>query len=334
MAGPNPTPLKVWAAGSMAKSINANLPDFQTDIQLTTATYNVTSGLHEGIGPRYGFAPIPGQMDDEALATGALPGLLRYDTTGISANTHTWTRVGANSLYAYRFRGAGSTGIAATSTYYAYTVTYTTTLQADTYYDVLLTSTFPNNFTVQDSDISAGLQYFGAAQILDDIGFAAPSLMCEKLIPTGTTWASESVFASAQQAALLNLTQASGTQTPWLSACPFTITGTDVAMNWIVGGQTGATPSSTLAPSLNLACYLASGGVQVSAGIPASFNYGNFPLTSRTLTFYCLANDNTANIEYTATVQASTSLYEPMYTNTTATANVNMTGVTVTKSGV
>ena len=60
--------------------------DFQADLQLSSDSSNMTLGTTEGIGPRYGIVPVPGQQ-------------LRNGTSGLEANSN--TRVSGITAYSW-----------------------------------------------------------------------------------------------------------------------------------------------------------------------------------------------------------------------------------------
>ncbi len=62
--------------GTQAKGVNNFSPKISTEITWTNDVNNVTCGIRQGVGPRYGAAPIPGQSDTEALVTGQNNGIM------------------------------------------------------------------------------------------------------------------------------------------------------------------------------------------------------------------------------------------------------------------
>jgi hypothetical protein len=66
--------LKRWQS-FMSKGLSLFTPDFTEDITLAPTSYNVVQGIRQGMGPRFGMSPIPGQCSSEAAA-GACAGLL------------------------------------------------------------------------------------------------------------------------------------------------------------------------------------------------------------------------------------------------------------------
>jgi len=69
--------LTKFPGSTLDGGINVFTPDFTADLQMDLETFNVSQGIHQGMGPRYGMSPIPGQSDTVAIAAYAthLPGM-------------------------------------------------------------------------------------------------------------------------------------------------------------------------------------------------------------------------------------------------------------------
>lgn len=64
-----------FKSGAMDKGIDVYAPDFDSEFHFDESSYNLTSGINKGVGPRYGFAPIANHADTEAISGSELPGL-------------------------------------------------------------------------------------------------------------------------------------------------------------------------------------------------------------------------------------------------------------------
>lgn len=53
--------------------------DFPPDFDLHEDSYNISSGIQHGLGPRYGITPIPGHSDQETAAAPKLGGLMKAE---------------------------------------------------------------------------------------------------------------------------------------------------------------------------------------------------------------------------------------------------------------
>lgn len=304
--------LDLWQAGTLAKGVNVNSPDFQVDIELTAATVNATSGIFQGIGPRFGMAPIPGQSDNETPGTGQCPGIMRANLTGFGMSNNaetpnTWTLSKVFAIYPIRIGGAGSAAnLAAINTYYLAVIGYTTNVQSGLYVDTVLLSTVTSNVYVQSSAIYAGLASTG----VDNINFA---------ITAGETvlWLTGEFTqnTASKVTTVLNLTKLPSTSTNFVSSSFFSVPGVEVPMQWMAG-MVSAGGSSTQPSTISLyRVALSSPGNCISGGgIPPSFNRQNFPMTPRTATEWAIkANGDWNNIGWTVKGTASTHIYEPMY---------------------
>ncbi len=315
--------LQRFKAGGMAKSVNVNTPDFQEDLQFDGDTINMTSGIQQGIGPRYGMAPIPGHNDQEAVASGKFAGLMRYEL-GQALLSETWLRTGVFAIYPMRFGGPIDTGqLNTVSTYYVVLIAYTTSKLAGTFFDALLISNVPGSYQHQSTKFYDGLPYTTANQLLEQ-GY--PVLDVE-LTQQGAT-------INEKVATLLNLTSIGSVK--FVSSTPFSISGVEVPMNWMVG-EAKTTGGVTTAPSIGLIKVamtgLSNGGTAfATAGWPPSFNYQNFPLSSRSVSVYALDAQGNQNIDYTAVFKASTSIFLQALTDGSSITNIDLSGVTAVKN--
>lgn len=308
--------LDLWQAGSLAKSINVNQPDFQSDVQLTDATVNATSGIVEGIGPRYGFAPIPGQMDQETVVSGQLPGIMRAELglplTGASG---TWERVGIFGIYPIRM-GGPTTSLGTINTYYVALIAYTTTVEAGIFLDTLFLGTTPTTaIQAQEALISAGLFSTGAQFK------AVYTAGLDSLYLIGST-----------QQSILNFAQLTA-GTTFVSSTSFSISGSEIPMQWVAGKVNISQGGATTAPSLSLA-YLDLNAQAVSGGVPPSFNYGNFPLSPRNASVFALDLHYNQNIDYTVSFTASTNIFKPLYFDNPLNffTQIDLSAITATKT--
>ena len=80
--------LKLDRHGSegMAKGINTNPPELTATVILHPDSVNLTSGIQQGIGPRYGFSTIPGQHHNTAPAGGRCNSAVRSEAAATDAD--------------------------------------------------------------------------------------------------------------------------------------------------------------------------------------------------------------------------------------------------------
>jgi hypothetical protein len=310
-------PLKLNQAGSMSKGINENQPDFQMDLQLTDNTVNVTSGIVEGIGPRYGFAPIPGHMDQEVpTPVGETPGIMRaeisFKQTSVSG---TWQRTNIYGIFPFSLRGDSvNNPVDEVDTYYAIVLGYTTSVESGTFLDVLLISTATSQILSRSSNIFNGIAYAGSS--IYNAGINSGGLAV-------------SMLQNGNQATLLNLTNIGPVN--FLSSTSFSVSGTAVPMNWMAGNP-GGTGTATTIPPIILNGFLSfsngSGTFDCAEGGPPSFVYGNFSRLNRTVYAYGLNSSNNLISYYQATFSPTTSNYLPLQLDNSDVVSINLSGVT------
>lgn len=332
--------LDLFQGGSLAKSIDVHLPDFQADIQLTGNTVNATSGIVEGIGPRYGFSPLAGHMDREAAASGNFPGLMLFET---GTNNYTpatfWHRRGIFAIIPLTLKQPGDTGnIAVSETYYAYVVSYLNGVYGGMFMDVLLGATIPSSFIEHASNITSGLQYAGLDSVTSQVtSLTMPTLIDEKIVVPNSVNTTISNLVTGTgglrdvlSRLLINSDIHSALPNTLTTAAAFSVTGPDIPMKWLLGGKT-TTPDATHPPDLQLS-YYAPGTPTYSCGIPSQFNYGNFPQNTRLITVYTLAQTAYGGITYQVNAAVTTSVYLPDYLESSSTA-FDGSSFTWTKTG-
>lgn len=320
MAGPK---LDEWNAGSLAKSVNSHLPDFQSDLQLDNTTVNVTSGVREGIGPRFGFAPIPGHMDQEAPVGLKLPGLMRSELGYQIPTSIDQFRRGVHGVVKFVFNIPTKNP---SQSYYVWVVTFTD--NTVTYIDVLLSS-LPDLFSLRgvqqiqaSSNIYDGLQYFG--NFFTQGGSIALNSSAELSFElVGSAGHTLQKVVSFEQ-----LTQIDP-NLRFSSVTPFSISNPKVSMPWVYGLESGALPDATHAPSVSL---FSGGIVSYTFGLPSEFNTQDFPKNERSLVVYGLDNSYAQTLEYSLQFNANSSIYLPTYMeDVSVNTNMDFSGVTATK---
>lgn len=91
MSKPNKPPYMVE---DMRLGMSLNNIDLSPDLRLTANTLNVSTGIYEGLGPRYGMAPLPGHnhSDTTGLTTTDYPGVELSEQAVASLNTNGLTK--------------------------------------------------------------------------------------------------------------------------------------------------------------------------------------------------------------------------------------------------
>lgn len=300
--------LDKFEAGSLTKSLNVHTPDFQTDIQLSSTTVNLTSGLQEGIGPRYGMTPLPGHHDREAPAAGKAPGFAAAEPGDLityrkAIGSYVSSRTKNFGIFPIKMRGDGSVlDVTKTYTFYAVLVG----LQDNNGYlvDALLLSTYngPQNgnsivSSVPSSDLRDGLPYTGPS-IANN---GSPAALNISLVP-GSSY--------TNLANLLSI----DSSTVYVSATPFSASGIEVPMKWLgtIATSNGDASHVGKMAAMSVGFSGVSLGYKAGGGIPPAFNYGNFSQSLRGINVFCLDSYGDSNADFTGTITPTTTNYLPL----------------------
>lgn len=283
--------LQKFSAGTLNKGVDSQQMQFLPVVLIDPDSYNMTTGIQVGSGPRYGISTIPGMADNETIAGTRLPGLRAAEGTpsqGFSGRLKV--------LAVYPIKLPDPSNIALKVTAYAWLVT---TVQSGTeYFDIVLSSTYAAGFESISTAIYAGLGYtsYGTNTTLNYFGEAyAP------------------VSGSRNAALVSNLVYAGG---KFLSSAVIAVTGTNVATQWLFGealaaGDATHAPSAGFHKSTSLQLYNGTAG-SLAGGVPSEYNLGNFTTTPRNLVVWGLLNTGNLNLQYTVIVPTpTTSIYKP-----------------------
>ncbi len=307
----------------MEKGVDTFAPDITADLELDIATYNVTSGINQGLGPRYGMAPIPGQADSETVGATTPPGLMRSEA---AANTVGLTyRYKVYACFPIRLRSADlSTYVSA----YAWVIARK---PASTWYlDVVFTSTYTAG--------SPGY-YSNVAGIQNGLSADMPTILAVPGVEASATYENwplygglpfqDSVSMETNMQGLLTM----ASEEQYVAAAAVTITGRDIPAQWLFGG-TVSTPTLTLAPSVNLWLAPDSGVAPgIACGVPPEWQTGTFKKTTRSVVMYCLDAQTAPLMSYRSSYVATTTVYKPAPRMSSTIRNIDTTGQTWTKIG-
>jgi hypothetical protein len=316
-----------FQSGSLAKTIDVHLPDFQEDIQYDGTTVNVTSGLNEGIGPRYGFSPIPGQMDAEAVATGNFAGLLKAETSWVGSST----RQNIYAIIPLVLGGCDSAAnLANKQLYYAVVLGHLTyAFSGKLLLDVVFLGTnfTSTNVIMQQSPyIYSGLGYPGTEDYTSIPIFA-------ELLQTNLAYDPYYITAIANLGTILG-------STTFVAATAFSVSNPEIDNNWVAGVTSyGSANGATTAPSIEcLTPYTfsypsQSRTAQAFFGVPSDPVTGNFTTGQHTVTVYALTSVGAQNIDYSASFLASTSIFQPNFNfEQILNPEINLSSVTASKT--
>ncbi len=223
--------LSKWPAGPMNKGVDVFDRDFHPELGFSFDTYNVTSGVYLGVGPRYGMAPMPWHSTAAARVSPAAPGFLEAETN-TSRRRRRLFKIWALRMY--------SLDADAQATLYA--VLYSREDATRGYHvDVAMLGTDAeagSGSIILSADIRSGIHlptlWDGkASNEYERIGYEA--------VPAGFA-AIDKLYNAINNAAI------SSTRT-FVSSCLFSASGRDVPMQWMVGEATG-TASAVRAPNI------------------------------------------------------------------------------------
>ncbi len=308
-----------FPGGSPAKGVSNFTPSIGSEITWTQDTFNVTCGIVEGVGPRYGMAPIPGQMDEETLSANQLPNLIVSETT--SGAIRLVSRQRCFGILPFKLNNVDFTN---QITQYAYLVGSGDVNSMA----VGLTwgSTYNGTYLTYVNDIRAGLH--GLWTPLLGI---APSYPMYELVPLATA----TTAGNVADVVLLNELNETDVLLKAMSFDSISITGQDNPMRFCLG-KTIVDPDATHGPQPNF--WLSSGYAgsrpNINCGLPPEYNSKTFRTNLRSLLFLCYANTGAkVDMWYVHNIYPTTSTFLTGYRIDTTNKNIDLTGNTGTKSG-
>ncbi len=305
--------LEKFSAGTMDKGIETQQMQLLPVLLLDMDTYNLTQGIQQGLGPRYGISTIPGQNDSETLSGSRLPGLLGAEAANAApyfarrrkvyaalplSIQHPTTNV-ATKVMAFLIEGGASTQ----------------------YLDVSICSTV------------SGVTETISPQIYD--GFASPSSDTTAIVTAGTIYA-EAIppdAAGSRDTPLLTYLQSSSSRN-YASSVAASVSNGFTPIRWFMGGAATA-GDATHAPNVILqkaAGVFKPGAtpVNVYCGVPSEFNIGNYRTTPRRVKIYTLDVTGGFNIEYSLTFTPSSTNVIPDKKGASSTV-LNFSAITANK---
>lgn len=314
--------LKKFIAGTMDKGIQVNTSSFQTDLVLDLDAYNVTQGIHLGLGPRQGISPLPGQSDTETLvaATGRLPGLMKAEEgNGVGYFTDRRKILGIVRL------NTSWIGVSPANYYFMVVIDANGNLDASPISKAANASLIPVLF----SDLARGGLSQNAANS-SDYNRIFGALPLAEMVAADTT---------NSKSANLQLALRSSTGVNYASIATLSVSGGSIPMQWYVGDIVTA-PDATHAPSLSLWGILdglkdLDGNLTpVNLGLPSEFVFPfRLSPTPRNMFIYPLKNDATSSLMYySVSVVANSGNFIPG--PCVQQINLLLSSTTATKSGV
>lgn len=295
--------LKKMSAGVIEMGVDAFTPDFTPELGLTVNSYNLMTGINQGTGPRYGMSPIPGH---NVVAAGASEGLRGTEAgTGslfnrskflafLSIKLNDYATQDIQSDYLLWFLGHDTTSAALGAI-------KTTTLALN---EVSAGSTY-------QSSIESSLSEPFWRQLAIDTNAYASVIVRRALRSTPN---SQTVDEYVKDALKVD----SGLY--YCSSAAMSISGKKIPNKWVVGKKvTNGAANTTAIANMNLSF--------LRAGLPSSWQLGNFDLSPRALKFYNFDGTQLLQGFIYAAYQMQAGTFIPTFNQDTASASFALTGV-------
>jgi hypothetical protein len=275
--------IQKFSAGTMDKTIEVQKMQLLGELLLDSDSYNLTAGIQQGLGPRYGLSPIPGQADAEVISGTRMPGLRAAEGVPAAGYSNR-LKVLAILPMSLGKSSAPSTKVGT----YLFVVTRTG-------------ETIDTPLASLTTDISAN--------IYDGLPFPVTDLNSTTYYPYFTSEAIPSQAGSRAVPFASAYAYTSGKY--YASATIMSVSGADVPLRWYVGGA-ATKGDATHAPDLILQKAGDIPGpnpftlVPINLGIPSEYNLQNYNQKTRSLNIFTIrdasggaANAGEFNTQYT-----------------------------------
>ncbi len=284
--------LTKFSAGTMDKGVDSQKMQLLPEVLIDPDSFNMTTGIQIGAGPRYGFSTIPGMADNETITGTRLPGLRAAEGTpaqGFSGRQRV--------LGVYAIKLPSPADITTKITTYAWLVS---TVQSSVeYLDIVLSSTYASGYESITSSIYDGLGYtsYATATVLNYFAEAYAPVSASRVAPLRA-----------------NLTYTNANN--YLSSIVMAVTGANVPTQWLFGealaaGDATHAPSVGLHKSTSLQLYNGAAG-SLAGGVPSEYNLGNFTTTPRNIMVWGLLATGNSNLQYSVVIPTPTAaIYKP-----------------------
>lgn len=310
-----------FIGGAMDKGIQLFSSAIDVNISWASDVFNVTSGIRQGVGPRYGISPLPGQFS--AIA----PASLQYNNLERSTGT-------AGSGLTYRQKIYAIYHSAQMGGWYAVIGVFRDSkLSFDVVFTAYETGT-PSGYTYPLASFVGGWSQSGYVN-RPDTGTPTPAYRIGEYL----TWPKAPMYRTEFQ----NYFTLTNNNT--VSSAYFNITGKDIPYQWMLGVQT-TVPTATTTPGVGfgVTSFPTGGGnvasLNILLGVSTRFNVLEQRVkgTPRAITFYCKNDAGSPTITYQAHVDdtflsaasglGSTQVYAPITSGVTKYGGTGYSGVT------
>lgn len=282
----------------VSKGLAPNKSNFSPHFVQSQNSTNLTSGIQQGIAPRYGMSPIPGQSHTDS-PTNAPTGLMQSESNGGSNRFINRTKVmGLIPVTLGSYADVTQKKIS-----YCWLV-----VDSSNYLSFVFNSNFGSGAFQHINDIAAGIQpsdmalYSSPASFLDPVVLRFP-------LRSSTSLTDLQNFLQVNP----NLFYSSFTS--------LTVSGKDVPMHW-AGGRavTVGDANTTALPNFVKPDPLASNNHYM--GIPSFFNTRNFKDSVRQMTFYNMDISGALIREYQYSVSPSSSVFSASFNQDNSAPNI------------
>ena len=295
--------LTKFEANNLSTGVAAFTSDFSPDIRFSMDTKNVTTGIRQGVGPRFGMAPIPGQADT-AGAAGSCASIRQSEA---ASGPQYLNRVKYFGCYYVNLGTAADVSV--NRGHFAWVVGKSDHL------DVVVgaTATSSTNSTI-DPEIVSGLP-------VPNTDWATPTTYG---IPAFWEVYGSSYGSGLPGAGIVKTILSVDSSKFWLSSASISTAGKVVKYNYLAGRVT-AQPSGTTPPQVNLV----DGSLTVPQsmtslfGIPSSINSGTVSTTPRSVKIHSFDLYQANEYCYQFDGFKNTAVYIPSRTFDYSIANTN-----------
>lgn len=309
--------LRIFDAPNLTVGVEVFSSPLSATLRLDPNTKNVSTGINQGVGPRYGMAPLPGHNDNEAAGSPAtrLPGCRRSEevvTGGLNSRVKIFAVFPIDLGIATDFKTRKN--------HYAWIVGRS--FGSQTRLDLIIGSTLnPGAYYDHSPNIAAGLypdSISSLQQPYEPLAELVSTLNSGKFddLETLLTFIGDPNF---------------------LSAAVASISGKAVPCKTMVG-RTTSTPGATTAPNINFnlipsgASGFGTGGT-VLPGATTEFQLQRWKEAVRHLLIVCLGPDAGQLMGYNVSVTPSAATFKQQLRLRSTVEHLDLDGITATKIG-
>lgn len=302
--------LSKFDAGSLQIGVESFAPPVNMSIRLDPDSFNVSTGINQGVGPRYGMAPIPGHADNEALTGTRLPGARLSEQAAGTGFTNRLKIFGIIPLNL-----GGYTDQQSRKNHYAWLVGRD---EGGTHrLDVVFGSILSGGTYQHSPTIVAGLPRSSTTALAQDY---EPLVELIHSLDAGKANELQDLLTLAN-----DLT--------FLSSASVSVSGRDVPMKTMVGKVISA-PALAKAPNVNFNLIGAfSNGWTVLGGASTEYQAQLFKSKKREMLFVCLSNTGAQLMGYTLSATPSATTYKAVLNLLATPEHLDVSAITATKIG-